>query len=314
MRVCMIPSVQKMGAEESGIKRVVEAYTRYLGGMGVEFVSENDSYDVKAVHAGSVVDADVAHCHGLYWTADYPAALWEWKANAMVTMSVRNAKVVTVPSHWVAETFQRDMRFTPEIVPHGIEWGEWQHSEESEGYVLWNKNRIGDVCDAEAVSQLAALMPSTKFVTTFMPRTSSQNIRATGVRPHEEMKRIVQRAGVYLATTKETFGIGILEALASGVPVLGYAHGGITGLVQHGVNGYLARPGDVKDLAQGLQYCMDNADTLGNNGREIAKQFSWGLAAEHVYKIYENIAHPEIIPMVIDPAIYTVKTERGTAQ
>jgi hypothetical protein len=270
MKVLMVPSVQQMGQEESGIKRVVEAYTRYLGGMGVEFVSDG-SYDVKAVHAGSVVDADVAHCHGLYWTADYPAALWEWKSNAMVTMAVRNAKVVTVPSRWVAETFQRDMRFTPEIVPHGIEWSEWQHDNESEGYVLWNKNRVGDVCDAEAVSQLAALMPSTKFVTTFMPRASSLNIRATGVRPHEEMKRIIQRAGVYLATTKETFGIGILEAMASGIPVLGYAHGGIVDLVQHGINGYLARPDDVKDLAQGLQYCLEHGDTLGGNGRELSK-------------------------------------------
>jgi glycosyltransferase involved in cell wall biosynthesis len=42
-----------------------------------------------------------------------------------------------------------------------------------------------------------------------------------------------RNAGVYLSTAKETFGIGILEALACGVPVLGYAHGGILDLVQH---------------------------------------------------------------------------------
>jgi glycosyltransferase involved in cell wall biosynthesis len=214
MKVCMIPSVQQMGAEESGIKRVVEAYTRYLGGMGVEFVSEHDSYDVKSVHAGTVVDADVAHCHGLYWTADYPAALWEWKANAMVAMAMRNAKVITVPSPWVAETFQRNMRMTPEVVGHGVEWGDWQHDEESMGYVLWNKNRIGDVCDAEPVGVLATKNPSIRFVSTFMPRTQLQNVESTGVISHDKMKKLVQRAGVYMATTKETFGIGALEAMA----------------------------------------------------------------------------------------------------
>jgi hypothetical protein len=314
VKVCMIPSVQQMGAEESGIKRVVEAYTRYLGGMGVEFVSEHDSYDVKSVHAGTVVDADVAHCHGLYWTADYPAALWEWKANAMVAMAMRNAKVITVPSPWVAETFQRNMRMTPEVVGHGVEWGDWQHDEESMGYVLWNKNRIGDVCDAEPVGVLATKNPSIRFVSTFMPRTQLQNVESTGVISHDKMKKLVQRAGVYMATTKETFGIGALEAMSSGVAVLGYAHGGIADLVQHGVNGYLARPGDLEDLNQGLNYCLENSVMLGNNGRELAKRYSWGSAAQKVYAIYDGIMHPEKIPMVVDPAIYTVKMEQDTVQ
>jgi glycosyltransferase involved in cell wall biosynthesis len=290
---------------------VVEAYTRYLTQMGVKFVGKGDSYDIKAVHAGSAPDADVAHCHGLYWTADYSADTWEWKANTYVTVAVRNAKAVTVPSLWVAETFQRDMRFTPDVVGHGIEWQDWQHSEKPQNYVLWNKNRIGDVCDIEPFAHLARTFSNIQFVSTFMPRSGTSNIKSTGVVAHSEMKKIVQRAGVYLATTKETFGIGVLEAMTSGVPVLGYAHGGIVDLVQHGVNGYLAQPGNREDLEQGLNYCIENAETLGDNGRELAKGYSWGKAAEKIYKIYDRVLHPEppSVSIVVPSFNYASKVE-----
>jgi glycosyltransferase involved in cell wall biosynthesis len=81
---------------------------------------------------------------------------------------------------------------------------------------------------------------------------SNFKIIETGVKtPHEEMKRYIQRSAVYLALAKETWGIGIAEACASGIPVLGWSWGNVVNLVQHGVNGYLAKPNDVDDLCEG---------------------------------------------------------------
>ena len=101
------------------------------------------------------------------------------------------------------------------------------------------------------------------------------------------MKEMVQKANVYLATTKETFGIGTLEAMASGIPVLGFAHGGTLELITHGVNGYLADPGDYDMLAEGLAYCLKYRDILGANGREMVKKWTWRSACEKVAKVYE---------------------------
>jgi glycosyltransferase involved in cell wall biosynthesis len=98
---------------------------------------------------------------------------------------------------------------------------------------------------------------------------------------------------VYLSTTKETFGIGVLEAMASGVPVLGVAHGGNVDLIQHGINGYLAEPGNIEDLAEGLNYCLQHRDVLGSNGQELVKQWTWDAVCEQVARIYEMALEPE---------------------
>ena len=145
MKVLSVPLLDGWKTHESGIRRVVEAYSKYFPMFGVELVTPNDEFDIMVVHAGTAHGADVAHCHGLYWTADYKGDNWEWRGNEHVIKSVREAKIVTVPSSWVAETFERDMRFSPDIIGHGIDWEDWQHERERRGFVLWNRNRAGDV-------------------------------------------------------------------------------------------------------------------------------------------------------------------------
>ncbi|KKK77394.1 hypothetical protein LCGC14_2854040, partial [marine sediment metagenome] len=121
-----------------------------------------------------------------------------------------------------------------QCVPHGIEYLDWEHDEEHRGYVLWNKNRHMDVCSPKAVRELALLRPNILFVSTFAPKDSPQNLKTIGLQPHDKMKTVIQRSMVYLSTTKETFGIGTLEAMAAGIPVLGFAYGGNLDLVEHG--------------------------------------------------------------------------------
>lgn len=290
MRVLMTPHLEDFKTQESGIRRVVEAYFKYLPEFGVKLVRPGESFDVHAVHAGMTsAQCDVAMLHGIYWTADYPASGWEYNANEKIVQALRHAKQVTVPAPWVAETIQRDMRFNPWVIPHGIDVSLWPQSKH-QGYVLWNKNRRADVCDPTPMMELAAIRSNVQFVTTFMPYNYPRmlnNVRGIGLVKHDVMKKYVGHAAVYLSTTKETFGIGVLEAMASGVPVLGFKWGGNVDLIEHGVNGYLAHPNDIEDLAMGLDYCLKYRNQLGANGRELAKQWSWPNAVEKVAKVYQ---------------------------
>lgn len=167
MKVLMFPHAQGMTGT-SGIDQVVQHYFKYLPDYGVELVEPNaTTYDLTAAHAGAVTDADIMHGHGLYWTSDYVASEAEWKTNANVVEAIRHARACTVPSRWVAEAYQRDMHFTPHIVPHGVDWDEWQHDLPCQGYVLWNKNRTADVCTPDIIRDLALFFPEVTFVTTF---------------------------------------------------------------------------------------------------------------------------------------------------
>lgn len=295
MKVLMLPILKSFKGRESGIKRVIEAYHRYGSDFGIDFVKPGAGHDLSVIHAGASTEpCDVAMLHGMYWTADYAASEAEYQTNARIVASLRTAKEITVPSNWVAETFRRELRVDPWIIPHGIEVDEWQHDEEDGGYILWNKNRTGvDVCNPGAVGVLAERFPDHLFLSTFAEREDLPNVKTLGLIPHADMKVVVQRAHIYLSTVKETFGIGVLEAMASGVPVLGWAEGGNLDLVQHGINGYLARPGDWDDLEAGFAYCHQHRATLGANGRELVKEWTWAKTMEKLVACFERAAQPD---------------------
>jgi glycosyltransferase involved in cell wall biosynthesis len=186
------------------------------------------------------------------------------------------------------------MHFLPHVVPHGIDWEEWEPGE-NKGYVLWNKNRPTDVCDPAPVTWLANNHPNIPFISTFATPERPLNITTIGVIPHKRMKRFIEEAGVYLSTTKETFGIGILEAMASGVPVLSVARGGAVDLIEHQETGYLAQ--DWNDLSDGLSYCFEHRERLGAAAREAVKAYSWREACRKVAEVY-RLAMREEPPFV----------------
>jgi glycosyltransferase involved in cell wall biosynthesis len=104
-------------------------------------------------------------------------------------------------------------------------------------------------------------------------------MQVTGPLPHAEMKQLLRQSGVYLSTAKETFGIGILEALACGVPVLGYAIGGILDLVEHKRTGYLVEPGDTSGLEAGYHWLMENRADM--QGAILGLSCKQGLAVDY---------------------------------
>ena len=290
MKVLMVPGKGEEGDKTTGISAVVHKYVEYLErDHGVDFVDKVRDADLVIGHAGVTKSiCDVAIIHGLYWTGDYDANRGEYSANADIVTSVRSAQEITVPSKWVQKAFQRDMHISPTVIHHGIEWNEWQGSYKHESYILWNKNRPGDVCSPLPVTRLAGMFPQYSFISTFSHGKPPDNMRVIGKQPNDVMKELVQKSGLYLSLVKETFGIGILEAMASGVPVLGWDYGGNQVLVKHGVNGYLARIDDYGDLAAGLEYCIKNFKVLGANSRILAKNFSWDEPINKLYQVMER--------------------------
>ena len=225
MKVYLSPSFNARDRGDGGIRRVVENQKKYLPDYGIQFVETPEEADVVNCHATNWVyhPAAVLSIHGLHWKEDRWDAKWAYDTNVILVEALRQARVVTAPSEWVANVLRRGMLIDPVVIGHGIELDEWTPAE-SQGYVLWNKNRSDAACNPAVVSKLAALCPDQKFVTTF--GIESSNVIVTGKLPYDSMKEYVREAAVYLSTPRETFGTGMLEAMACGIPVLGWRWAG----------------------------------------------------------------------------------------
>ncbi len=68
----------------------------------------------------------------------------------------------------------------------------------------------------------------------------------------EDVAGVLKAADLYLLPSQtESFGLSALEAMATGVPVVGTRVGGLPEVVEHGVTGFLGEVGDVDGLARG---------------------------------------------------------------
>ena len=92
----------------------------------------------------------------------------------------------------------------------------------------------------------------------------------TGFRP--DAPRIAATFDVYVVPSRhEGLGRALTEAMASGRPVVATAVNGVPDLVEPGVTGLLAEPGDVDGLAEGTLWMLQHpqeARLMGERGRE----------------------------------------------
>lgn len=274
MKVKIWPSINPKDTGEGGIRRVIEAQYKYLPDLGVEIVEDIKEADLVNIHADSLkTDKPIAaSSHGLYWS-DWEWDDWCYEANAKLINVMKRAAATSTPSKWVAHAFQRGMLIDPFVIPHGVDIEEWE-PEKNLGYVLWAKNRTDPICTPEPLDKLSVLAPDIPFLTTY--GTKSDNVKVLGRVNYEQSKKLIKNAGVYLATVLETGGITVLEAAAAGVPSLGWNWGANSEIITHGETGFLVEPGDYMGLLEGLRFCLDNRDRLGNSARQhVCDHYQW---------------------------------------
>lgn len=299
MKIYMIPK-----KAELGIGRVVDAYRKYLPIYGMTYTDNIDDANIVACHAGAHVSSrptDVHHCHGLYPTAAIDKAQAFSAMNTDVMENARQARVITVPSEWVADIFRRDMLVSPVVIPHGIDLAEFTPSE-SEGYVLWAKGHNAGVCDSTVLTKLAAKLPDIQFITTFAVGNVPSNVKVIGKLSYERMKAVLAAADVYLATSRETFGIQTLEAMASGVPVVGWDWCGTSELINHKNTGWLCDPEDIDGLIEGISWAHTHRSSIGADARSASHVWEWKSVVGAVAYAY-NVAYASIVPSDIDVSI-----------
>jgi glycosyltransferase involved in cell wall biosynthesis len=120
------------------------------------------------------------------------------------------------------------------------------------------------------------------------------NAKFTGFVPYEDLKALYSACDIFvLPSFEEGQGVVLLEAMASGKPLIGSKVGGIPMQIKDGWNGFLVEPGDERVLAEKIDYLIGNEEErmrMGKNSRKLAKEeFDWEKIVEKYLKIYEAI-------------------------
>ena len=115
-----------------------------------------------------------------------------------------------------------------------------------------------------------------------------------GFIPNEDLPRWYREADLLvLPSVYETFGMPLVEAMASGTPVLATRTGGIPEVVEDGRTGILVEPGSPAQLAQGIRKVINNDGLLRQMGiegrRQVVEKFSWEKIVDTLLQYYGEI-------------------------
>ncbi|KAK1320232.1 hypothetical protein QJS10_CPA03g01854 [Acorus calamus] len=119
----------------------------------------------------------------------------------------------------------------------------------------------------------------------------------TGMLHGEELSKAYASGDVFIMPSEsETLGLVVLEAMSSGVPVVGVRAGGIPDIIpedQDGKTGFLYAPGDLDDCVskvERLLSCTEFRETMGTAAREEMEKYDWRAATRKIRNEQYNAA------------------------
>ena len=122
------------------------------------------------------------------------------------------------------------------------------------------------------------------------PRVRNRVIMLGAV-PHSDLPPYLAACDAFIApaTGQESFGVVLVEAMASGLPVVATDIAGYREVLRREIDGLLVLPGDALALADGLRRVLDDAalaERLRQAGRARANDFSWDVVVTRLERAY----------------------------
>lgn len=236
-----------------------------------------------------------------------PLAIIGYLCERSVSYVYKNCKFVTVSDSTKEELKKfgiRENNIT--VIPNGIDLNPHLGEKSEKPLMIYfgrikNYKRIDHVL--KAFSIVKRKIPDVKLVIAGRGdvtnlRNLAKNLNIDGSvmfmgEVNEGQKiEILSSAWVYvIASTKEGWGISVIEANACGTPAIAYDVPGLRDSIKHGYNGLLVEDGNIEALADAIVNLIKDDDLreeLSRNAIEWAEQFSWDKSTEKFEKVIRS--------------------------
>ena len=252
---------------------------------------------------------------------DLSNKVWKRKAELYKDLDLH----IVTPSRWLGECAKRSSlfgRFSVEVIPNCIDvetfrpldememsprWQNFQKKKLTKPFVLFGAVNAA----TDKIKGFANLLSALKILEqnghaddfeliVFGADESELNIDVTipihtvgYVGNTKELVSLYNLASVMVVPSlTENLSCTIMESLSCGTPVVAFNIGGNSDMIEHKVNGYLAKKKDDADLAEGLLWCLENnvVNCLGNAGREkVLQKYTFDAVCQQYKSLYESV-------------------------
>jgi len=138
--------------------------------------------------------------------------------------------------------------------------------------------------------------PLERYYRQWVPRRYRADIFFEGLVSKESLPSYYSTCDVFCspATGKESFGIVLLEAMASGKPIVASDIAGYRNVIADGQEGLLVKPKQPEEIAHAVATIgLDESlrKRLGTNGLKKAKDYSWDTILRQTLRFYDSVAN-----------------------
>lgn len=123
------------------------------------------------------------------------------------------------------------------------------------------------------------------------------NVTLLGVRKQEEVRQFLAKASMFVLPSvvtsrgdRDGIPVALMEAMAVGLPVVSTRVSGIPELVEHGVSGLLAEPGNAENLADCIQQMLVSPETalkMAQRARQqVEHEFDIAIEARKLHQAF----------------------------
>ena len=236
---------------------------------------------------------------------------WRFK-KIIAKIVIKNADVVIALSENMRDKIKEIYRRDIKIIPNGIDMELFR--DESEHSIHNNDKKLilfvgslrpvkGVIYLIEAMNIIRQDIPEVRLLivgdgedkkklTEFVEKSDLKKyVHFAGKIENEKIPAYMAKSDVFvLPSLSEGFGIVVIEAMASGLPIIATNVGGLPDIIKDGENGFLIQPKRPEEIAKKINIIFKNdklREKIRKNNKEKSKKYSWNIIAKDLEDIYQ---------------------------